>query len=122
MGNDLIFWGTNYNEFLAEAFEKSPELVGKDEAGTYYIKYDKTPMQTNYQQEFMFLVRPKEETVGHFARLSSIENLGAYVAVLVSPTKREIYDRIYSQTPYDIIDEESNTVTITPPEKFGIFL
>lgn len=120
---DLIFWGTNYNEFLVEAFEKSPELVGKDdETGEYYVKYTKTPMKMNHAQEFMFLVRTTDKIVGYFARLSSIENMGNYEAVLVSAPKREIYDRIYPNAPYDSIDDEGNTITITPAEKFGVFL
>ena len=118
---DLIFYGTDHQTFLEEAFTKSPELVGKDDEGNYYTKYTKTPMRTNINGEFIFLVRTSTAKLGYFARLNSISNLGSYDAVLVAPIKREIYDRIYDQSPYEIT-EDGETIMVTPPEKFGVFL
>ena len=117
---DLIFWGSDYSAFLIEARERSPELVGQDENG-YFTKYTKTPMKTNQDGEFMLLVRASDDQVGYFARLSTINNLGAYVAVLNAQPHRAIYDRIYDQSPREIINEDGSTSTYTPPEKFGEF-
>ena len=120
--NDLIFWGTDYQAFLKEASEKSPKLVGINVLKKEYrIFFDKTLIKTNAQGEFMFLVRASDDEVGHFARCQTIENLGAYASVFASPSKREIYDRIYPNAPYDVIDRNGDTITITPPERFGAF-
>jgi len=117
---DLIFWGTDHEAFLEEAHEKSPELVGQDE-NSYYRKYSQIPIVTNEDGEFMIKVRASTTKVGYFARLQTIKNLGAYEAVLKSPPKRKIYDRIYDQTPYDVDDGEGGTITVTPSPNFGEF-
>ena len=120
--NDIIFWGKNYSKFLVEAVEKSPKLVRLDESNNYKLLYTSTPVIKNGRGEFMILVRASDATIGYFARCSSITNLGSYDAVLVSPTKREVYDRIYPNAPYDIRNDEGETITITPPERFGEFV
>ena len=119
--NDIIFWGRNYTKFLAEALIKSPKLVTLDDKNDYKTLYASTPLVVNAKGEFMFLVRGNTLLIGQFARCASINNLGGYEAVLLVPNKRAIYDRIYPNTPYDIVNEEGETITITPPEKFGIF-
>ena len=117
---DIVFYGKSYQAFLSEAVIKSPELV-KNNNGVYKILYTSTQVVTNTRGEFMILVRAGEEQIGQFARCKSISNLGAYTSVFASPEKRKIYDRVYPNSPYDIIDREGNKITVTPPERFGAF-
>ena len=120
--NDLLFYTDDWDSFLEEAYLDDETLVGKDvETGEYYLKYPSTPTVSNEAGETMWLVRAGDGQVGQFARLSSTTNLGSYTAVLKTPPKRAIYDRIYNQTPYEIEDPDGNNIVITPPEKFGVF-
>lgn len=119
---DIIFWGRSYPKFLAEALVKSPQLVTTIAGtGEHKLLFDAVPIVTNTHGEFMLLVRASDGTIGLFARCSTITNLGAYIAVLNSAPKREVYDRIYPQTPYEVIGMDGDTTTVTPPEKFGEF-
>ena len=120
--NDIIFWGRNYSKFLVEALDKSPKLVTLDEKNNYKLLYDSTPVVVNARGEFMILVRGEDTVIGYFARCQSITNLGDYDAVLNVAVKRKIYDRIYPNAPYDIVTTAGETITITPPERFGEFV
>jgi len=121
--SDLLFYTDDWNAFLEEAYLDDETLVGKDEeTGEYYLKYPSTPTVSNEAGETMWLVMASDGQVGQFARLKSTTNLGAYTAVLNSPPKRAVYDRIYDQTPYEIEDPEGgDPIMVTPPEKFGVF-
>ena len=113
-------YGKDYNRFLAEAVKKSPELVTNKD-GIYKLKYDATQVVFNKRGEFLFLVKPRGGDVGLFARCNSTQNLGSYEDLDEEPEKRLLFERVYDNKPYDIIDKEGNSITVTPPEMFGSF-
>ena len=120
--SDLIFWGSNLQRFLLEARSKSPALVTLDvKTKKLVLRVTSTDIIINKHGEFMFLVRASVQQVGLFARCKSINNLGSYVSVFASEEKRIIYDRIYLNAPYDYVDSNGETHTVTSPEKFGKF-
>ena len=119
---DIIFWGKDYEWFLLDAEKVSNKLVTLDvRTKKLKLMFSSTPAVVNKKGEFMVLVRANTGLIGELNECVSIQNLGAYVAVLDAPPKRAIYDRIYPNAPYDTIDYEGNPVTITPPERFGEF-
>ena len=120
--NDIIFWGANYDAFLLEAIRVSNKLVTND-VRTKTIKpmYNATRIVTNKRGEFMVVVRAEGGMSGEFDKCTTIENLGSYVAVFASGTKKAIYDRVYPATPYTIKDIEGNAILVTPPERFCEF-
>ena len=44
-----------------------------------------------------------------------------YQQIFDDPDKLEVYDRIYDRTPYSYEDPETGeSITVTPPERFGV--
>ena len=119
---DKICWWADYDALIAEALIVCPELVTENEDGTYTIKTNTTPIVISKDGESMALVRDTDGTLfPELEKLTTMEILGTYAEVFADTDKKIIYSRIYPHEPYDIDDGEGGTITITPPEMFGVF-
>lgn len=43
-----------------------------------------------------------------------------YAALFADSEAKAKYDSVYDSTPYEVDDGEGGTVTVTPPERFGV--
>lgn len=118
---DIIFWGTCLECFWIEAGRTNKLVTIDVKTKEPKLTFTSAPVVANANGEFMLYVRAKGGIIGELDKLTSIQNLGAYVAVLNSPSKRETYDRIYPNAPYEVTDIDGNSIVITPPERFGDF-
>lgn len=89
-----------------------------DALGFETIPVTKTPSQRS-DNETLALCRV--DSLDDLAQFECLTVLGTYDEVLNDPEKRAIYERIYPTTPVEWIDEDGQTQTYTPPEKFGVF-
>ena len=111
--------------FKHELLDKLPELVSymEETDEIFYNFKGMTPEVINKDGEGMFLARDTEETFNQISsKISSGTILGSYDEVFTDTAKKITYDRIYPRDPIEFIDPETGeTITYTPPEKFGVF-
>ncbi|OOZ36105.1 hypothetical protein [Solemya velesiana gill symbiont] len=119
--NDYITYCNNTQALVAELQVKAPELIHLDEqTGKATFLVPKTPTVRN-GAETLALVRDIDGTLLQLAeQFDHLEVLGTYEEVFADPAKREIYDRVYDQTPRTVHGPDGETLTYTPPEKFGV--
>lgn len=118
---DKICWWPDYDALIAECLVEFPELLTENEDGSYTFVLDGTPIVRNKAGEEMTLIRETDgNTFSKLVKLDTLHILGTYQATFNAPPKRAIYDRIYDQTPYEVKDDEGNTIIIEKPEMFGV--
>jgi hypothetical protein len=114
------------SKFFQEMKEKMPDLVWEDpETGEEGLKFKgRTPsVKSKSTKEEMFLARDDESVFNEMsAKIQSATVMGTYDEVFADTAKKITYDRIYPHEPYEITNPiTGETITITPPEKFGVF-
>lgn len=114
---DIITYVANSDILKTELQNKFPELLSDD--GEFLV--NKTPTIRNAAGETLALVRGDETLIAIGEQLDSLVLLGTYEDVFNTLELKEIYDRIYDQTPKTFIDAEGIEQTYTPPAKFGVF-
>ena len=114
---DILIHIPNYEELINELKIKAPELLNEDQGVWIYTW---CPSVIN-NGEVLTLVRVEAEFLNIAEQLGSAVALGTYDDVFGDPDLREIYDRVYDQTPTTWTDEEGVEHTVNKPEKFGVF-
>jgi len=108
-----------WNDFMVEAYTKSPELVGMYEDGNYYTKFSSTPVVENSGG---FLINVRDGDTGAFARCQTTKNMGNYDSIFKSPSKNAEYCEIWDyETPIDYIDDEGNPQSYYLSPKYCVF-
>lgn len=120
--NDYITYCADTTALATELEAVAPEKINIDpESGAVSFNVPKTPTVRN-GGETLALVRDMDGSLLALAdQLSSLTVLGTYEEVFADAAKKEIYDRVYDQTPVILTDEDGVESTYTPPEKFGVF-
>jgi hypothetical protein len=83
------------------------------------IGVTKTPSKRRADGATLALVR---DLPADLTGLDNLVVLGTYEEIFADPAKLAIYDSVYDRTPRDVDDGEGGTITITPPDKLGVFL
>lgn len=120
--NDYITYCADTTALIAELQTVAPTLVSTNpDTGEVSFNVPKTPTVRN-GNETLALVRDMDGSLlALSAQLTTLTVLGTYDEVFADPAKRDIYDRVYDQTPISFTDEDGTQHTFTPPEKFGVF-
>lgn len=114
---DIITYVPDSTALVAELQEKFPDLIFED--GKFLVT--KTPTVRNAQGESLALIRDDDALIEIGEQLDSLVMLGTYDDVFADPALREIYDRVYDQTPITWTDENGVEHSQPKPEKFGVF-
>jgi len=124
---DLITYSPDVTKLLAEVATKLPDYLLEDENGNSVgFKVTKTPT-IRKGNKTLSVVRCSAAEVKLLASLKSITVLAdvpAYGDLLaaMSKTGRSTYDRVYDQTPVDVLDSAGNvTGRYAPPALIGGF-
>ncbi|MDX8383266.1 MAG: hypothetical protein R8M45_04235, partial [Ghiorsea sp.] len=113
--------------FLTEMESLHPELVQKDEetGALVSVSFDKTFTVRNGKETLSILMLNPERAaiVRGLASLSVLSEAPGSIDLLkgLTVSNREIYDRIYDQTPVDTTMEDGTVYTHTPSELFCSF-
>lgn len=122
MFTDLISYCDNIKTLQAEL--TTVKAVDEDNQPVFPL-HDKTPIQNRNPPKTMTLVRIRNadtESMNLLKSFKAIEILGTYDEVFADPAKYARYSAAYPHEPYTVKDEETGeTITITPPKKFGVF-
>ena len=115
---DIVTYVQDSKALIAELQEKFPDLVSEE--GEFLV--DKTPTVRNAAGESLALVRGDDALLAVGEQLESLQMLGTYEDIFNTPELLAIYDSVYDRTPKTFTDPETGEeITITPPEKFGVF-
>jgi len=119
---DIITYCPDTAALIAELQAVAPSFLCIDEElGSTFFLVSKTPTVRN-GNETMALVRDLNGGLIKTAKkLKHLTVLGTYDEVFADPAKREIYNRVYDQTPVVYLDPDGIEHTHTPPRKFGVF-
>ena len=115
---DIITYVQDSKALIAELQEKFPNLVSEE--GKFLV--DKTPTVRNAAGESLALVRGDDALLAVGEQLESLQMLGTYEDIFNTSELLAIYDSVYDRTSKTFTDPETGEeITITPPEKFGVF-
>ena len=127
MYTDLITHCPDTAALLLEVEQKAPEMLIKDDNDVVTgFSITKTPTVRN-GKETLSVVRVNADELALIKSLSSMSILAeaaAYSDLLKSMTKasKTIYNRVYNQTPVDVLDDAGKVIgTTTPPALIGAF-
>jgi len=115
---DIITYVPDSKALVLELQEKFPGLVSDE--GKFLV--DKTPTVRNAAGESLALIRGDDTLLTVGEQLESLQMLGTYEDIFNTPELLAIYDSVYDRTPKTFTDPDTGEeITITPPEKFGVF-
>jgi len=126
---DLITYCPDTTALMNEVAQVAPDRITKDENDQPVgFSITKTPTVRN-GNETLAVVRVNDADLALIESLTTLQILAKVpaggdliAAINADPTARSIYDRIYPQTPVDVVDEAGNVIgTWTPPELIGSF-
>jgi len=125
---DLITYCKDTQALLAEVEANAPEKVVKDDKGNAVgVAFTKTPTVRN-GTETLAVVRADDKELAFITSLKSLKVLakvaaGGDLLAAMTKTNKALYDKVYPQTPVDILDDQGNVIgQYTPPSLIGAFL
>lgn len=133
---DAIIYVQDYAGLAQYLADYHPEMLAKDEHGQIaqppvVTGFARTPATTN-GNALMVYARLRENEAEQWRGMDGVEVLAqapyqgngtgnaVYEALFNDPDATAKYDSVYSREPYEVDDGEGGTMTITPPDKFGV--
>jgi len=122
-----ITYCTDTQALMSEVANVAPDKLIKDEQDIVVgFAIDKTPTIRN-GTETLSVVRVNSAELAIIKSLTTIKILaevpvGADLLAAMTKANKKIYDRVYSRTPVDILDNAGNVIgQLTPPVLIGTF-
>ena len=110
--------------YCADSAALESDLINNgyvDDEGGAFLPFCKTPDQIKGQKT-LCLVRVSDSELSKLQSFEQLEILGTYDEVFADAAKMKKYNSVYSTASYEYTDEETGeTITVTPPKKFGVF-
>lgn len=133
---DAILYVPDMPTLVAHLDANYPEMLARDEDGSIaqppvVVGIPRTPARET-SPEVMVYARLTEEQAEQWHGMPGVTVLAeapftgkgtgqaVYDQIFDDPDKYEIYSRVYPHAPYEVDDGEGGTITVTPPNKFGI--
>lgn len=135
--NDYIIHITDFPAFEGEVKAINPDYLRQDDAGNVLTD---PPVVVGVSRTNAVFSADGTEALAYcrglppeWEQLDSVTVLAeapydpaapgdaVYQQIFDDPAKLEVYDRIYDRTPYSYEDPETGeSITVTPPDRFGV--
>lgn len=117
---DLITYCADTAALITELVANHPDRIYIDDEGGASYLVSKTPTRRNSNKTLALVRCVTAEDETDLRGLTCLQVLGTYDEVFADPALLAIYDSVYSRASYQTTIDGSQ-VTVTPPEKFGVF-
>lgn len=133
---DAIIFVPAFSQLVAYLNEHHPHLLARDEDGELVMPpvvqgFARTPAVVNGDKLLAYM-RLTGEQAEHWLGTPGVEVLAqaeyigketgdaVYAALFSDPDATAKYDSVYDRTPREVDGGEGGTITVTPPDKFGV--
>ena len=133
---DAILYVADFPALVGYLDANHPDMLQRDENGKLtnppvVTGFARTPATQN-GNALMVYARLREDEVDQWRGMPHVEVLSeqpftgpgtgqaVYDAIFADSTKDTKYRSVYDYTPYETDDGEGGTVTVTPPQMFGL--
>lgn len=133
---DAIIYVEKFSELVAYLNENAPETLARDENDSLTMPpnvtaFARTPAVVNGDKLLVYC-RFTDEQATQWRGTSGVEILAeapyqgretgnvVYDQLFADLDATTKYDSVYDRTPREVDDGEGETITITPPDKFGV--
>lgn len=90
----------------------------EEESGAFNVPHSITPIKHNLTGQSLSLVR---NNVLDLDKYTMLEDLWTYEEMFANEAAHTKYKSVYDYTPYDSVDENWETITVTPSKYIGEF-
>lgn len=132
---DGILYIDSLSSLIAWFLANAPEHLQTDNEGNFVqpyfvIGFDRTPTVQSGDKALLY-IRMTEAEAAEWAETPHVTILAqrpyapgvqdfVYADLFSDEAATALYDSVYSRAPYEVDDGEGGTVTVTPPERFGV--
>lgn len=133
---DAIIYVEKFSELVTYLDTNAPDALARDEDNNLVMPpvvqgFARTPARVNGDKLLAYM-RLTEEQAETWFGTPGVEVLAqapyqgngtgnvVYEALFADPDATAKYDSVYDRTPKEVDDGEGGTMTITPPDKFGV--
>lgn len=133
---DGILYIDSLSGLIAHFLEHRPDLLKTDGEGNVQtdpyviVGFDRTPITQSGDLALVYIrmtetgaqewsETPHVTIIAQRPYAPGVQDL-VYADLFADADAAALYDSVYSRAPYDVDDVEGGTVTVTPPERFGV--
>lgn len=133
---DAIIYVADFPTLVGYLNTNAPHILARDENGELVMPpvvqgFARTPAVVNGNSLLAYM-RLTEEQAEQWRGTPGVEILSeapyqgkstgdtVYAALFANPEATAKYDSVYDRSPREVDDGEGGTITVTPPDKFGV--